>query len=82
MSDFNTQKKDTFIAAVLIFIISGSIMTVANGSLFGKGVQFTHVLDMSRALEPTLGKHAVSIFFYGNIECWFIFNLSVYIDCP
>ena len=68
MSDFNTQKKDTFIAAVLIFIISGSIMTVANGSLFGKGVQFTHVLDMSRALEPTLGKHAVSIFFMGTLS--------------
>lgn len=68
MSDFNTQKKDAFIAAVLIFIISGSIMTVANGSLFGKGVQITHVLDMSRALEPTLGKHAVSIFFMGTLS--------------
>ena len=68
ISDFKTQKHDAFIAAILIFVISGSIMAVASGSLFGKGVQITHVLDMSRALEPSLGKYAVSIFFVGTLS--------------
>ena len=67
ISDFKTQKHDAFIAAILIFVISGSIMAVASGSLFGK-VQITHVLDMSRALEPSLGKYAVSIFFVGTLS--------------
>jgi len=67
-ADFNTQKNDAFIAAILIFTISGSIMAVASGSLFGTEQQITHVLDMSRALEPSLGKYAVSIFFAGTLS--------------
>ena len=67
-ADFKTQKNDAFIAAILIFTISGSIMAVASGSLFGTEQQITHVLDMSRALEPSLGKYAVSIFFAGTLS--------------
>ena len=67
-ADFKTQRNDAFIAAILIFTISGSIMTVASVSLFGTEQQITHVLDMSRALEPSLGKYAVSIFFAGTLS--------------
>lgn len=66
--DFKTQRNDSIIAAVLIFTISGAIMAVASGSLFGKGNEITHVLDMSRALEPAVGKFAVSIFFAGTLS--------------
>jgi len=66
--DFDTQKKDSIIAACLIFLISGSIMAVASGSLHGNGVEITHVLDMSQALEPSAGKFAVSIFFVGTLS--------------
>lgn len=66
--DFDTQKKDSIIAAVLIFIISGSIMAVASGSLHGQGVEITHVLDMSKALEPSAGRFAVSVFFIGTLS--------------
>lgn len=68
ISDAKTQKNDAFVAAVLIFIISGAIMAVASGSLYGKGYQITHVLDMSHALKPSLGKYAVSIFFAGTLS--------------
>ena len=67
-SDAKVQKNDAILAAVLIFIISGSIMAVASGSLFGKGYEITHVLDMSRVLEPSLGKYAVTIFFAGTLS--------------
>jgi manganese transport protein len=66
--DFKVQKNDSIIAACLIFIISGSIMAVASGSLFGKGIEITHVLDMSGALEPSVGKFAVSVFFAGTLS--------------
>lgn len=67
-AEANVQRNDALMAAVLIFVISGSIMAVASASLFGKGYEITHVLDMSRALEPSLGKYAVSIFFAGTLS--------------
>ncbi len=66
--DLKVQKNDSIIAALLIFTISGSIMAVASGSLHGKGSEITHVLDMSGALEPSVGKFAVSIFFAGTLS--------------
>lgn len=68
MKDFKTQRNDSIIAALLIFIISGAIMAVASGSLYGSGHEITHVLDMSKALEPSAGKFAVSIFFIGTLS--------------
>lgn len=62
------QKNDAIVAAILIFIISGSIMSVACGSLFGSGKEIKHVLDMSATLEPSVGKFAVSIFFAGTLS--------------
>nr|WP_262919019.1 divalent metal cation transporter [Tunicatimonas sp. TK19036] len=68
MEDLQVQKNDSIIAALLIFTISGSIMAVASGSLYGKGSEINHVLDMSGALEPSVGKFAVSIFFAGTLS--------------
>lgn len=68
MADFKTQRNDSILAALLIFIISGAIMAVASGSLYGNGHEITHVLDMSKALEPSTGKFAVSIFFAGTLS--------------
>ncbi len=62
------QRNDSIIAALLIFTISGSIMAVASGSLYGSGREITQVLDMSGALEPSVGKFAVSIFFAGTLS--------------
>ena len=66
--DHRRQRNDAVIAATLIFVISGSIMAVASGSLFGSGQVITHVLDMSNALVPSMGKYAVSIFFAGTLS--------------
>lgn len=66
--DLKTQRNDSLIAATLIFIISGSIMAVASGSLYGTGTEINHVLDMSKSLEPSVGKFAVSIFFAGTLS--------------
>lgn len=68
LQNAKTQRNDSIVAAILIFIISGSIMAVASGSLHGSGTEITHVLDMSGALEPSVGKFAVTIFFAGTLS--------------
>ena len=67
-ADHGIQRNDSIVSACLIFLISGAIMAVASGSLHGNGHEITQVLDMSKALEPSVGKFAVGIFFAGTLS--------------
>lgn len=62
------QKNDSVVAAILIFIVSASIMAVACGALYYEGKVVTKVLDMANALAPIAGKWAVTIFFFGALS--------------
>lgn len=66
--DLHTQKKDSIIAAILIFIISGTIMAVACGALYYNGQEVNQVLDMAATLKPVAGKWAVTLFFFGTLS--------------
>jgi len=68
ISHLHQQKKDSIMASVLIFLISGTIMAVACGALYYDGKVVSKVLDMSNTLEPIAGKWAVSIFFFGALS--------------
>ena len=68
IKNLNQQKKDAITAAILIFVISATIMAVAAGALFHQGKEVTHVLDMANTLEPVAGKWAVTIFFFGALS--------------
>ncbi|WP_158977048.1 Nramp family divalent metal transporter [Cellulophaga sp. L1A9] len=68
MSNREQQKKDAIIAAILVFIISGSVMAVASGALFHQGKPVTQVLDMVNTLEPVAGKFALTLFFFGTLS--------------
>jgi len=61
------QQKDALWAAILIFIISASIMAVAMGAFHEEGKVVTRVLDMVTALEPIAGRFAIAIFFLGTL---------------
>lgn len=61
------QQRDALWAAILIFIISGSIMSVAMGAFYHEGKVVTKVLDMVYALEPIAGRFAIAIFFMGTL---------------
>ncbi len=61
------QSKDAMWAAILIFIISASVMAVAMGAFHADGKVVTKVLDMVYALEPIAGKFAIAIFFIGTM---------------
>ncbi len=68
IENLGQQKKDSIIAAILVFIISGSIMAVASGALFHQGMPVTKVIDMTNALEPVAGKFALTLFFFGALS--------------
>ncbi len=66
--DLGVQKKDAIVAAILVFVISASIMAVATGALYYSGKPVTQVLDMVYTLEPVAGKFALTLFFFGTLS--------------
>ncbi|MFC1563093.1 Nramp family divalent metal transporter [candidate division KSB1 bacterium] len=62
------QSRDSFIAALFMFVISGSIMICATGVLYYRGHVILKVLDMVRTLEPVAGKFAVVVFLVGTLS--------------
>ncbi|TQO37967.1 Mn2+/Fe2+ NRAMP family transporter [Arenibacter algicola] len=68
INNLKQQKKDSIIAACLVFVISASVMAVASGALFHEGQPVTKVLDMVNTLEPVAGKFALTLFFFGTLS--------------
>ena len=62
------QKNDAILAAVLVFIVSGSIMSVAHGALYHEQNPITDVLGMVDALEPIAGRLSLTLFFFGTLS--------------
>ncbi|MFC1607203.1 Nramp family divalent metal transporter [Candidatus Latescibacterota bacterium] len=67
-SNTREQSRDAFTAALLMFVISASIMVAATGALYHRGQVITLVLDMVHTLEPVAGKYAVGIFIFGALS--------------
>ncbi len=68
IANLKQQKKDSIVAAILVFIISGSVMAVACGALFHQGHPVTKVIDMVNTLEPVAGRFALALFFFGTLS--------------
>ena len=68
IDNLKQQKKDAITAAILVFVISGSVMAVASGALYQQGDPVTKVLDMANTLKPVAGNLAVTIFFFGTLS--------------
>ena len=68
IANLKQQKKDSIVAAILVFVISGSVMAVACGALFHQGKPVTQVLDMVNTLEPVAGRFALALFFFGTLS--------------
>lgn len=62
------QSRDAFVSALIMFVISASIMGAATGALFHRGMTIEKVLDMVTTLEPVAGKYAVAIFLTGTLS--------------
>ena len=66
-NNLSEQSRDALWAALLIFVISSAIMSVAMGAFYHDGMVVTRVLDMVTALEPIAGRLAIAIFFVGTL---------------
>lgn len=67
VADDRQQRRDAAFAAIMMFVISASIMAAAAGSLFAEGVGLDRASQMIGLLEPLAGPLAVSIFAIGII---------------
>jgi len=67
-ANLRDQARDSFVAALLMFLISGAIMACATAALFHRGMAIERVLDMVHTLGPVAGKYAVAIFLVGTVS--------------
>lgn len=65
IGQIKNQRKDAVVASVLLFLVSGSIMACAAGTLFIMNKPVEEVITMVTLLEPLLGRFALSIFIMG-----------------
>ena len=67
IKDFKKQRNDAIVSVVMMFVISGSIMAAAAGTLYAEGLGLTRAAQMIELLEPLVGAFAMSIFAVGII---------------
>ena len=67
MKDLKKQKKDALFSGFLMFVVSGTIMAAAAGTLFIKGIKLENDSEMITLLEPLAGSFAVSTVTVGLI---------------
>ena len=65
--DLGLQKRDAFVSAALMFVISFAIMAAAAGTLYKQGVGLTDAAQMIRLLEPLAGRFAMTFFVFGIV---------------
>ncbi len=62
------QHRDALTSAIVMFLISASIMITAMGAMYYKGLTINQVVDMVNTLEPIAGKFAVALFMTGVLS--------------
>lgn len=67
MADDKIQKRDAFVSASMMFLISAAVMITAATTLYMKGLKLNNVVEMIALLEPIAGKAALAVFVIGII---------------
>jgi Mn2+/Fe2+ NRAMP family transporter len=67
IADIEKQRRDAIVAVVMMFVISGSIMAAAAGTLHAEGLGLERVSQMIGLLEPLAGSFATTIFVVGIV---------------
>ncbi len=76
------QSKDALSSAILMFIISASIMITAMGAMYYQGLSINKVIDMVHTLEPVAGKFAVALFMTGALSAGLSSVLPILMVAP
>ena len=61
------EKRDAFVSALLMFLLSIAIMAAAAGTLHPLGLKVDNAIDMVKLLEPLAGRFAISLFVGGLV---------------
>lgn len=67
LKDLKTERRDAFISASMMFLLSLAVMASAAGTLFPLGLKIDNAIDMVKLLEPLAGRFASSIFVAGIV---------------
>jgi Mn2+/Fe2+ NRAMP family transporter len=67
INDIDKQRNDAIVSVTMMFVISGSIMAAAAGTLHAEGLGLTKASQMIGLLEPLVGAFATSLFAVGII---------------
>lgn len=67
VADFGKQRNDAVVAVAMMFVISGSIMAAAAGTLYAEGLGLDRASQMIGLLEPLAGSFATTIFVVGIV---------------
>lgn len=67
IADSKKQRNDAIVAVVMMFVISGSIMAAASGTLYIEGLGLESATQMISLLEPLAGSLATTIFVVGIV---------------
>jgi manganese transport protein len=65
LRDVKVENRDAIISLTLTFLVSGSIIASAAGTLFPRGIPVSNAIDMVVPLEPIAGRFASSVFVFG-----------------
>ena len=65
IKDLKTEKRDSFVSALMMLLLSGIIMAVAAGTLHTMGLGLEDTVDMIHLFEPIGGKVAAFILIIG-----------------
>lgn len=65
INDLETEKKDAFVSATMMLILSGVIMAVSAGTLHVSGLSLDKTVDMISLFEPIGGKVAAFMLIIG-----------------
>lgn len=67
IADSKKQRNDAIVAVAMMFVISGSIMAAAAGTLHAEGLGLDKASQMIGLLEPLAGSFATTIFVVGIV---------------
>ena len=67
IADSRQQRNDAIVSVTMMFVISGSIMAAAAGTLHAEGLGLEKAAQMIELLEPLAGSFATAIFVVGIV---------------
>lgn len=65
IEQLHLEKRDAKVSAIVMFVLSISVMAAAAGTMYPQGIKVDNAIDMVLLLEPFAGKFALSIFVGG-----------------